>query len=153
MAINILMFEIKDAEKEYFAENKIEGCNITFYEECLDMNSCEYGFVPFTYVSAFLGIFAFLILSVHFQTRFMEFLGRHSLIYYVIHVAIIHGINFTIFSLLNIPTLVDVVGNANYNLADYPLMIGLMIIYLVLIVFITWLIILLFSKTPLKRYF
>ncbi len=38
MAINILMFEIKDAEKEYFAENKIEGCNITFYEECLDMN-------------------------------------------------------------------------------------------------------------------
>ena len=38
MAINILMFEIKDAEKEYFAENEIEGCNITFYEECLDMN-------------------------------------------------------------------------------------------------------------------
>ena len=121
--------------------------------ECLDMNSCEYGFVPFTYVSAFLGIIAFLILSIHFQTKLMEFLGKHSLIYYVIHVAIIHGINFTIFPLLNIPTLVDVVGNANYNLADYPLMIGLMIIYLVLIVFITWLIILLFSKTPLKKYF
>lgn len=121
--------------------------------ECLDMNSCEYGFVPLTYVSAFLGIFAFLILSVHFKTMFMEFLGRHSLIYYVIHVAIIHGINFTIFPLLNIRTLVDVVGSGNYNLMEYPLMIGLMMIYLVLIVFITWLIILLFSKTPLKRYF
>ena len=36
MATNILMFEIKNAEKEYFSKNCFEGCNITFFEECLD---------------------------------------------------------------------------------------------------------------------
>ena len=36
MAINILMFEIKEAEKQYLEEHPFEGYNITTFEECLD---------------------------------------------------------------------------------------------------------------------
>ena len=36
MAINILMFEIKEAERKYLEEHPLEGYNITLYEECLD---------------------------------------------------------------------------------------------------------------------
>ncbi len=36
MAINILMFEIKEAEKKYLEEHPFEGYNIKLYEECLD---------------------------------------------------------------------------------------------------------------------
>jgi hypothetical protein len=121
--------------------------------ECLDMNLCEYGFLPLTYLSAIFGIFAFLIFSVRFQSRFVEFMGRHSLIYFVMHVAIIHAINFSISSIFHIPSLADVVGSGNYNIMDYPLMLGYTVIYLVIIVFVVWLVILLFSHTPLKRYF
>ena len=36
MAINILAFEIKEAEKEYFKNNNFEDCNIICFEECLN---------------------------------------------------------------------------------------------------------------------
>ena len=36
MAINILMFEIKEAERKYLEEHPLEGYNRTLYEECLD---------------------------------------------------------------------------------------------------------------------
>ena len=36
MAINIIMFETKQAEKEFLDKNHYENCEITFFEECLD---------------------------------------------------------------------------------------------------------------------
>ncbi len=121
--------------------------------ESLDMYFCQYGVLPLTYISAFCGIFAFMILSIILRSRVVEFFGRHSLIYFILHQGVLYLLNLYILPMLNIPSLSHIVGDSNYNLMDYPLMIGLMMIYLVLIVFITWLIILLFSKTPLKRYF
>ncbi len=121
--------------------------------ESLDMYFCQYGVLPLTYISAFCGIFAFMILSIILRSRVVEFFGRHSLIYFILHQGVLYLLNLYILPMLNIPSLSHIVGDSNYNLMDYPMMIGLMMIYLVLIVFITWLIILLFSKTPLKRYF
>ena len=121
--------------------------------ESLDMYFCQYGVLPLTYISAFMGIFAFMIMSIILRSRFVEFCGRHSLIYFILHQGVIYFLNLVILPMLNIPSLSHIVGDSNYNLMDYPMMIGLMMIYLVLIVFITWLIILLFSKTPIKRYF
>ena len=121
--------------------------------ESLDMYFCQYGVLPLTYISAFCGIFAFMILSIILRSRVVEFFGRHSLIYFILHQGVLYLLNLYILPMLNIPSLSHIVGDSNYNLMDYPMMIGLMMIYLVLIVFITWLIILLFSKTPIKRYF
>ena len=36
MSINILMFEMKNSEKDYFKNNNFEDCNITFFDECLN---------------------------------------------------------------------------------------------------------------------
>ena len=121
--------------------------------ESLDMYFCQYGVLPFTYISAFMGIFAFMLMSIILRSRFVEFFGRHSLIYFILHQGVLYLLNLYILPMLKITSLATLVGDSNYNLMDYPMMIGLMMIYLVLIVFITWLIILLFSKTPLKRYF
>ena len=121
--------------------------------ESLDMYFCQYGVLPLTYISAFCGIFAFMILSIILRSRVVEFFGRHSLIYFILHQGVLYLLNLYILPMLKITSLATLVGDSNYNLMDYPMMIGLMMIYLVLIVFITWFIILLFSKTPLKRYF
>ncbi len=121
--------------------------------ESLDMYFCQYGVLPLTYISAFCGIFAFMILSIILRSRVVEFFGRHSLIYFILHQGVLYLLNLYILPMLKITSLATLVGDSNYNLMDYPMMIGLMMIYLVLIVFITWLIIILFSKTPLKRYF
>ena len=36
MAINIIMFETKQAERDFLKKNHYENCEITFFEECLD---------------------------------------------------------------------------------------------------------------------
>lgn len=41
MAINILVFETKQAEKEYFDNNNFEDCDITCFEECLNEEFTE----------------------------------------------------------------------------------------------------------------
>lgn len=35
MTVNMLVFEYKDTEKEFFKDKQFDGFNITFYEECL----------------------------------------------------------------------------------------------------------------------
>ena len=36
MTVNMLVFEYKDTEREFFQNNKFDDFNITFYEECLN---------------------------------------------------------------------------------------------------------------------
>lgn len=121
--------------------------------ECLDMYFCQYGFLPFTYLSAFLGIFAFMVLAIRLQARMVVLFGKHSLIYYILHQAVFYGLNIVILPSLGITPLSDIVGNGNYNLMDYPLMLGLSVIYFIIAAVIIWLVILLFSHTPIKKYF
>ena len=121
--------------------------------ESLDMYFCQYGVLPFTYISAFMGIFAFMILSIILRSRFVEFFGRHSLIYFILHQGVMYFLNLVILPMLNITSLATLVGDSNYNLMDYPMMIGLAIVYLAIIVLVIWLVILTFSRTPIKKYF
>ena len=117
------------------------------------MYFCQYGVLPFTYISAFMGIFAFMLMSIILRSRFVEFFGRHSLIYFILHQGVMYFINLVILPMLNIPSLSHIVGDSNYNLMDYPMMIGLTIVYLAIMILVVWLVILAFSKTPIKKYF
>ena len=36
MSINMLMFEMRNAEREYFEKNTFEDFKLTFFDECLD---------------------------------------------------------------------------------------------------------------------
>ena len=117
------------------------------------MYFCQYGVLPFTYISAFMGIFAFMILSIILRSRVVEFFGRHSLIYFILHQEVMYFLNLVILPMLNIPSLSHIVGDSNYNLMDYPMMIGLAVAYLAIMILVVWLVILAFSRTPIKKYF
>lgn len=121
--------------------------------ESLDMYFCQYGVLPLTYISAFCGIFAFMILSIILRSRFVEFFGRHSLIYFILHQGVMYFLNLVILPMLNIPSLSHIVGDSNYNLMDYPMMIGLAVAYLAIMILVVWLVILAFSRTSIKKYF
>lgn len=112
----------------------------------------EYGFVPFTYISAFCGIFAMMILAIRTQPRIVVYIGRHSLIFYLMHQGLIFLFNNNIYPALKIPAIFEVIGTGNYNLADYPLIIGLLVIYFIPVCLIIWLVIKLLSHTPLRKY-
>ena len=121
--------------------------------ESLDMYFCQYGVLPFTYISAFCGIFAFMILAIILRSRFVEFFGRHSLVYFILHQGVMYFLNLVILPMLNITSLATLVGDSNYNLMDYPMMIGLAVAYLAIMILVVWLVILAFSRTPIKKYF
>jgi hypothetical protein len=63
----------------------------------MEMFDSTYGFPPFTFISAFAGIFAVIIFSTFFTFKPLRYIGENSLFYYAWHQTILIPITDKIF--------------------------------------------------------
>lgn len=57
---------------------KVSGCG-------LDMYDCDYGVIPFMYLAAFFGIASVILLGYLFGIKYIRWVGRHSMIFFIFH--------------------------------------------------------------------
>ncbi len=68
----------------------------------LEMYFSQYGFLPFMFLSAFAGIFATIVLSGIYPIRPIKYIGKYSLVYFLLHQGICYPLMERIFFRLHI---------------------------------------------------
>lgn len=51
----------------------------------LDMYNCDYGVIPVMYVAALAGTIAVIMMGVLFSNRYIRWVGRHSMVFFIFH--------------------------------------------------------------------
>ncbi len=68
----------------------------------LEMYYSQYGFLPFMFLAAFCGMFATIVLSGIYPIRPVKYIGRYSLVYFLLHQGICYPLMERIFLRLHI---------------------------------------------------
>lgn len=68
----------------------------------LEMYFSQYGFLPFMFLAAFCGMFATIVLSGIYPIRSVKYIGRYSLVYFLLHQGICYPLMERIFLRLHI---------------------------------------------------
>ncbi len=110
----------------------------------MEMFNSTYGFPPFTFISAFTGIFAVIIFSTFFPFKPIRFIGENSLFYYAWHQTILITITDKILVILGLYNNLTPLSLNYYAIKAAQT---------VLIVIITTIITLVINKTNLKILF
>ncbi|MDY3250490.1 MAG: acyltransferase [Candidatus Choladocola sp.] len=69
----------------------------------MEMFKSKYGFPPFSFLSAFAGIFCVVLISHYFTNRLIKYIGRNSLLYYAWHQTIMIPVVRSVFQIVGIP--------------------------------------------------
>ena len=61
------------------------GLNIKITGYGLDMYDCDYGVIPIMYLAAFSGTAAVVMIGYLYGTRYIRWVGRHSMVFFIFH--------------------------------------------------------------------
>jgi fucose 4-O-acetylase-like acetyltransferase len=111
--------------------------NIGLKGQSFEMYLGYYGFPALTYISAFAGIFSIILFSNLFYFRFIEFIGKNSIIYFGLYQSLVYAIIIEIFNHFNI------LQNGHIYIKTFS--------FFILIILVNTLIVILINKTSLRK--
>lgn len=130
------------------------GANIMTFSRSgsgLEMYQCSYGVPGWTYLSAFAGICGVIVFSTLFDLKPINYIGEHSMLFFLWHQAIFFEFWKYMYPRWGIPDVWRFIGNARSPLELYVGMTLLILAQIIPTCLIIWGLVELLRRTPLRR--